>query len=222
MHSLKYGDNGKIVRIYTDSDGLLSFLVQGFSSKNSFKKIHFQALNILQFTFYHKQKNHLHRIKEVKLENIDTQQQDIKKLSIRMFISELLHNSIKEEEQNPELYAFIRNWLTEFNDTFELNINTHLLFTLDLTKHLGFYPHNENEKGKYFHLREGTFGEAVTNSEMLSEEKSKLLHDLLKGRNSFSNNERRQLIGVLMEYYKQHLSDFKDLKSKSVLEVVLS
>jgi hypothetical protein len=55
LHSLKYSENSIIVKIYTESFGLVSYLVRSVRSKKSALKTGiFQPLTLLEMVVYHK------------------------------------------------------------------------------------------------------------------------------------------------------------------------
>ena len=88
----------------------------------------------------HNTKNALNSIKEVQVINAyKTIHSDIIKQSVVFFLSEILSSSIQEEEQNKILYSYLETafvWL----DVHDKIANFHLLFLLNLTGFLGFYP----------------------------------------------------------------------------------
>jgi DNA repair protein RecO (recombination protein O) len=108
LSSLRYQDKSLIVKCFTESDGLKSYYVRdAFTSKKSSQKtVYFRPLTILEIEASHKNKGTLEYFKEVKLAypyfSIST---DIVKTTIAIFISEMLHHSIKEEEKNQSLYS---------------------------------------------------------------------------------------------------------------------
>lgn len=76
------------------------------------------------------------------------------KQSIVLFLSEILTSAIQEEENNTLLYEYLERSLIWF-DSHEQISNFHLLFLLNLTKFLGFYPDVSQSNKNGFHLREG-------------------------------------------------------------------
>jgi DNA repair protein RecO (recombination protein O) len=67
------------------------------------------------------------------------------------FLSEVLSNSIQEEEQNKTLYSYLETAFT-WLDVHDKIANFHLLFLLNLTGFLGFYPDmsEQDKKGLIF------------------------------------------------------------------------
>ena len=134
----------------------------------------------------------------------------------------LLYKSIKEEEKNSELYHFIRNWIVGFNSQKIPNINSHIEFTLNLSKYLGFYPNANIKFGKYFNLREGIFQMKIMKGVTLSLEESNIFYSFITDRIINSNKERKIILNILLDYYKCHIESFNEMKSKAILEEVLS
>ena len=71
-------------------------------------------------------------------------------------MSEVLSYSIKEEEKNKALYAYIEAGLI-WLDVHDKIANFHLLFLLNLTRFLGFYPDVSEKDNLGFDLIEDTF-----------------------------------------------------------------
>ena len=67
---IKYGDSSIICKIFTDSFGLQSYIINGIRN-SKFKNIAlYQPLNILNMVVYHKNSSGIQRIKEAKLDVI--------------------------------------------------------------------------------------------------------------------------------------------------------
>lgn len=228
LSALRYQDKSLIVKCFTESDGLKSYYVRdAFTSKKSSQKtVYFRPLTILEIEASHKNKGTLEYFKEVRLAHpyfsITT---DITKTTIAIFVSEMLHHSIKEEEKNQGLYSFLETallWL----DSHEEVVNFHLILLLEVTKFLGFYPDSTNDEHVFFEMTEGVFVPYASVS-CLSIEESQLLKRLMPLR--FDNNvklfhvsERQQLLKILLDYYSCHLDGFKRPKSLDVLKEVFS
>ena len=225
---IKFQEKSLIVKCFTQSDGLKSYFIQNaFSSKKSNQKIaYFQPLNILEIEANHKNKGTLEHFKEVKLsynyQNINT---DIIKSSMVLFLSEVLHNSIFEEEKNENLFSYLETslmWL----DTHDVISNFHLIFLMQLTKFLGFYPQTRETDGTYFEMIDGVFS-PFQGTSCLNEHETQLLKKLLNLRfedilKNFHKEERQVLLKILLDYYSIHLQGFKKPKSLEVLKEIFS
>ena len=139
LSALKYGDTSLIVKLFTESDGLKSYMLKGVlaSKKGKLKKGYFQPLTQLEVVANHRDKGTLESLRDVKLSySYKTLQTDVLKSSISLFLSEMLVISMQEEEENKALYSFIEEafiWL----DTHEDIANFHISFLIQLTTFLG-------------------------------------------------------------------------------------
>jgi DNA repair protein RecO (recombination protein O) len=226
ISSLKYQEKSLIVKCFTQSEGLKSYFVRdAFSSRKSNQKIaYFQPLTILEIEAIHKNKGTLENFKEIKIATpFQSIYADIYKSTIVLFISEILHHSIHEEEKNEALFTFLEtalNWLDTHNDI----ANFHLILLLEITKYFGFYPDISQLENPFFEIREGVFipFQAVNS---LSEHESSLLKKLIELRfesdkKTFHSSERQIILKILIEYYGFHLEGFKKPKSLEVLREV--
>lgn len=230
LQQLKYSETSLIVKIYTQKEGLLSFIIKGIrGKKGKLRTAQFQTLNLIDINYKQGQKSQLRHIVDLKISEPFTELLfDPIKRSIAIFLAELIQQSIKEEEPNQELYEFLHNsihWLdlTQANCT-----HYHLLFMMKLTKYLGFPPlviGHENDQ--YFDLQQGIFTNSCpTHTHYLENDKLDAWKDLLSCKpediNSlnFSNNLKRNMVQALMNYYKLHLINFKELNSHHILQMV--
>ena len=229
INTIKYGDTSLIATCYTEKSGLKTYMLKGIlkAKKAKVKAAYFQPLMQLNITANHNTKGTLNSIREIEVINFyNSIYSDIKKQSIILFLAETLYYSIKEEEQNASLFKYLETsllWL----DTHETVSNFHLLFLLNLSKYLGFYPETKNIDFPYFNLLEGKF----TNTYKLntiSREKitqfKKLLginFDVIEQVN-FSASNRQDILAILIQYFEFHIEGFKKPKSLNVLKSVFS
>lgn len=224
ISSLKYQEKSLIVKCFTQSDGLKSYFVpNAFAAKKSNQKIaYFQAFSILEIEANHKNKGTLEHFKEIKLaHSYQTIPTDMVKSSMILFLSEMLHHSIKEEEKNDNLFTFLETallWL----DNHDENANFHLIFLLQMTKFFGFFPSNPD--GDYFEMIDGVFSKYQGTS-CLNFNDSLLLKKLLElkfdnSKKIFVSSERQLLLKIIIDYYSIHLEGFKKPKSLDVLKEV--
>ena len=228
LSALKFNEKSLIVKCFTLSDGLKSYFVRdAFSGKKNNQKIaYFQPLTLLEIEAVHKNKGTLENFKEIKISypysSIPT---DIFKSTIVIFLSEILHHSIHEEEANPDFFSFLEAalmWL----DTNEQSANFHLILLMEATKFLGFYPEDSNPDFNYFEMREGLFL-PFENVSCLNKSNSFLLKKLLELRFDsseilFNSKERQELLKIIIDYYALHLDGFRKPKSLEVLVEVFS
>ncbi|MCF6306580.1 MAG: DNA repair protein RecO [Flavobacteriaceae bacterium] len=226
--SLKYGEADLIVKCFTQSSGLKTYLLRNVlkTKKGKLKPSYFQALTLLEIEASHKDKGTLEYLKEVKIsypyKSLHTQ---ILKSSLAIFIAEILSNSIKEEAEDKELFQYIEAsliWL----DTNAKIANFHILFLLNLSMYLGFYPDTSNVSKKYFNLIEGNFQDHNNGKYC---ESGQAIVDLKRffgidfdaiSRIKLTKNQRSDLLNMLLIYYQLHLHGFKKPKSLEVLNQI--
>ena len=228
ISSIKYQEKSLIVKCFTLSDGLKSYFVRdAFSSRKSNQKIaYFQPFSILEIEAVHKNKGTLENFKEIKLAiPFQTIHNTITKSTIVLFLSEMMHYSIHEEEENEALFTYLETallWL----DTHDEIANFHLIFLLEATKYLGFYPDNTYIDLPFFEMTEGIFTPFNAISS-LSQHETQLFKKLLSLKfesdlKTFHVIERQLLLKILIDYYSFHLEGFRKPKSLDVLKDVFS
>jgi len=232
LHQIKYSETSLILKIYTEKEGLLSFIAKGVrGKKGKFRSAQFQTLNLLELTYKEARRSELRHIIDLKISEPFTELLfNPVKRSIALFMAELIQHCIKEEEPNPELFNFLYSsihWL-------DLNRGScshfHLLFMMKLTKYLGFYPMLDgHHQDGYFDLQQGVFSthkplhayyidsEDLNAWKELIYCKSETFDNLM-----FSNAIKRKLVQALMIYYKLHLIHFKELNSHHILHTIFN
>jgi DNA repair protein RecO (recombination protein O) len=228
ISSLKYQEKSLIVKCFTLSDGLKSYFVRdAFSSRKSNQKIaYFLPFSILEIEAVHKNKGTLENFKEIKLAiPFQTIHNTVTKSTIILFLSEMMHYSIHEEEENEALFTYLETallWLDAHDDM----ANFHLIFLLEATKYLGFYPDFTDIDLPFFEMTEGIFTPFHAISS-LSQHETQLFKKLLSLKfesdlKTFHVIERQLLLKIIIDYYSFHLEGFRKPKSLDVLKEVFS
>jgi DNA repair protein RecO (recombination protein O) len=228
VSTLRYQEKNLIVKCFTASDGMKSYFVRGaFGSKKAGQKIaYFQPLTVLEIEATHKNKGTLEYLNEIKLAfPLETIHLNVVKSSISLFISEMLYVIIQEEERNEDLFHFLETailWL----DTHPHVANFHLIFLMEMTKFLGFYPDQQADVFPYFDMLEGIFTPDIR-STCLIESETRLIKKLMglkfdHTQNTFNVTERQILLKILLDYYQLHLGNFRKPKSWEILKEVFS
>lgn len=230
LTSLKYGDTSLIVKIFTASDGLKSYLLKGIltAKKGKLKTAYFQPLTQLEIAALHKNKGTLESIRDVKVNyHYQTLHANIAKNAMTMFLAEMLGNSIHEEERNDGLFEFLEAAL-QWLDTHDEISNFHLYFLIVLTKYFGFYPDMANVEASCFDLLEGDFTNTPSLNPILTGENLNYFK-LMLGTNfdrvhtiKMNKANRQELLQSLVLYYELHLQGFRKPKSLAILNEVFS
>jgi DNA repair protein RecO (recombination protein O) len=224
----KYSDTSLIIRIFTEEFGLRSYLVKGARGpKSRMKSSLFQPLTLLDLVVTNNDKGELHHIREARVSyQYHSIPENIFKSSVLLFLNELLYKSIREESANDELFGFIYENLVGL-DQVEKNLSHfHLLFAVNLTRYLGFFPqeryHGENS---VFDLQEGCFTDnpPLFQNQVIRGPVCRYLSDLVtagpQGLDSLSAGliVRNELLDWLIAYYTLHLPISGEFRSHKVL-----
>ncbi|SEA50368.1 DNA repair protein RecO [Psychroflexus halocasei] len=227
LSSVKYGEADLIVTCFTKEVGLVSFFMRGIrkSKRGKFKSSFFQSLSCLDLDFMHRDQKNLQFLKDAKVAiPYKSLHQNIYKSCIAMFLAEVLKACIREEERNLELYLFIENALIALDEAEKFS-NFHLLFLVELTRFLGFYPEMNHQNLAYFNMIEGRFEAedssiyTVQNSNVdileriLNQQKTDLFQNL-----GLNQKKRQDFLDFIIYYYELHLQSFYKPKSKEILE----
>lgn len=226
--SVKFSEADLVVKCFTHSHGLKSYLLRNIlkSKKGKLKASMFQVLTQLEIVATHKEKDTLEYIKEAKVINsYQSFHLNIYKSTMVLFLSEVLRNSIQEEEANIPLYEFLEsnfNWLDKHEDI----ANFHLVFLLQLTRYLGFFPKKPDQPTEFFNLLDGTFQNMDTNEYCIGNENVQVLSQLLQ--TNFDNQDQIKLnqkkrsgfLQMMLTYYNLHLQNFRKPKSLVVLSEI--
>ncbi|MBX2964574.1 MAG: DNA repair protein RecO [Cyclobacteriaceae bacterium] len=209
----KYGDTSIIVNIFTELFGLQSYIVNGVRSATAKGKMAlYQPLTLLDMVVYYKENAQVKRMKEVKcLHQYHSLYADVKKSAIAMFLAELLNKAVKDESHAKELYDFISGSLIILDDAEKDFENFHLVFLVKLSRLLGFGAHRVEE---------------VTGRKVVDSTLETLLEKVLVAEYdtslSISVAQRRELLDVLLNFYKDHSDTPGEFKSVSVLKEIFT
>jgi len=230
LSSLKFGDTSLIVKAYTRSDGLKSYLLKGVlaSKKAKIRAAYFMPLTQLEIVANHRNKGSLESLRDVKVAvPYRTLHTDVIKNSIVLFLAEMLGNSIQEQEQDEGLFNYLE-YALQWMDAHELSPNFHILFLLNLSKYLGFYPDTSNQNSMFFDLLEGSFCETPSLNPLIQNENLENFKKFL-GTNfdalqaiQLTKSNRRELLKTMIQYYRLHVHGFREPKSLAVLNAVFS
>ncbi len=191
LGSIKYGDNSCIATIFTQCDGMLSFLYKKTCGrKHIANSAMYLPMTLLNIEFNYRSNRNIQYFTEVSMMS-DVQNtclQNSYKNAIKMFLAEVLRHSLKKEVDCSLIFEFIENRIGWLNDAKDNYSDFHISFMLDLLKYLGYDPTFDSD----FKIN-------------------------LRTRN---RDERNHCTEILLNYYKQHIPAFPDIKSWYVLKEV--
>lgn len=229
LNAIKFQDTSLIVKCYT-KEGIKSYLLKGILSKNTkskkLKTAFFQVFTLLDIVANHNNKGKLNYIKEAQVyypfHSLNT---NIYKSSIVIFLAEILTNVLREEEENIALFNYLETsfiYLETHNET----KNFHLLFLLNLTKYLGFFPEKNYENAQFFNLSKGVFSKNKPLDKYIDNENLTLLKSII-GINFDAISKlninailRQLFLLFIIDYFALHLPEFRKPKSLAILQTV--
>lgn len=228
LHSIKYKENGAIVYLYSDGFGRQTYIVNGLrNGKNKSRAALLHPLSLLAIEADMRPKATMQQLKEfhldIPLQNIPF---DIAKSAVAMFISELLHRVIREEESNAELFSFLYHSILMLDQLEDGVANFHLHFLVQLSKYLGFYPsHGDNlPQNAYFDIKIGEFSPIrPRHPQFFSVENTQLLSILMKlpayelGQLKLNRQQRQLFLLAMMDFYLYHFDALQPLRSLQVM-----
>ena len=229
LNTIKLSDKKFIATIYTEYYGLQSCLVYENTRVNNYLRI-FNQFAILDIVIFHKPNKTLQQIKEVSINFIpQTIPFDIRKITLSTFIKEIIIASIKEQEQNNELFNFLDNTILNLDNKTTGLAFFHLQFMTNFLSYLGCKPiDNYSKIYKYFDMLEGHFTDKKPSHPYVIEPpQTAVLHNLLNNDDEYNLNNlknkmiRDNMLQLLLEYYKIHLPGMGNINSHKILKEVL-
>ncbi len=227
-----YGETSIITQIFTENFGLQSYIINGAKKpKAKISLSMLQPLHLLQMVVYHKNNGGVQHIKELKNAPVLlTIPYNIVKSSIAIFLNEVLYRAVRQQWADEALFKYIFNAVEWLDNSQESITNFHLLFLLQASRYLGFYPDLYLAgDADYFDMKNGTFSRFKPNSlYYLSPPHTANFAVLVQctfqnlSLLAFNNDERRYLVQKLLDYYALHLESFGNIHSHEILEEVLS
>ena len=210
---IKFKESSIICKIFTESFGLQSYIINGVRSSNKSKNMSlFQPLTILDLVVYNKNSANIQRLKEMKIDVIYmTNHTDIKKISVCIFLSELLSKILSNEPNQNQKFNFLYNSFLIY-DSLEKNVkNFHIQFLLKLTKFFGFQISDSSQ---------------ITKAYLNKKEQNDFVMDCLSmdydSKIQSNYSERNDVLNSLIIYFSQSLGVNIKLKSLQVLKEVFT
>lgn len=228
LQRIKYNDRQHIVVLYTRELGRVSCLLPIVHSKRS-NGVHanvFQMLSLLELELSKKGNNGMYRIKEARnLSPWMTIPFDPVKLSLAMFLSEFLFHLLKDESGSDSLFVFIQTSLQWLDASQDSVANFHIAFLIRLLRFLGLQPNVEDGYHQgYFDMIDSCFTMTrPMHRHYLQPEQAVALKQMLRIQYAtmhlykMSRSERVELLDIILQYYRLHLTHLPDLQSVEMM-----
>ena len=230
FRKLPYSETSVIADIFTLEHGLMSYIISGVRkarAKTSASLL--EVMSIVDMLAYHSDKKKLHRIKEIRSAYVyQSIPFDVRKGGILLFMAELCSKTIREPEENRELFDMIYRYLTRLDGLKSGYGNLHLEFMISLADELGFGPSlNYSESRQGFDMIGGEFVESQPSTHMHyiadGQDLAKLIEKARDGDNvlTFKREDRSVLVDHLVDYFRIHVDNLREINSHLILREVL-
>ena len=141
LSAQNYTESSVIVHLFTKQYGRHSFFFKGAKKKN--KPYIFQPFHFIEFSSnFNEDKNLNSGMSPALVVPFHKITNDVRKVSIALFLTEVLHSLLKEGAYSPLLYPYLERSISIF-DQQSFNPNFHLVFLANLLPFLGIEP-NKN------------------------------------------------------------------------------
>ncbi len=216
LHRTSYSESSLIVTFYTKGAGIQKYIFQGAKKKNNA----IFPLNICELTYYKRPDSELGKLTEANslypLTHILTNPY---KSSIAFFMVDVLKHTLQTNQPEEELFSFLKNEIKALNETDSVAYFP-LHFLAKLTEFIGISPSLEDNP-RYFNLIEGEFHSMFKTGEIeIHGEACQQLYNLFLGENP-APAYKRELLNVLLHYYKIHTPRFDVTHSLEIIEEIV-
>jgi len=228
LHYFPYSDSGKIVHLYTKSEGRVSVFVRT-SKRSTTKMAVLQPFSVVEVTLNSKSNRTMQYVKECNAAAVfNTIPFNPIKSAVTLFLAEILYKTLKEQHTDKNLFDFLEQSILFFDKCTNGIGNFHLIFLLQFSKFLGFAPNVENcDETGIFDLKSGAICQEIPLHNLyLSQEETKIFVQLLRFNFStmhllkLSRAQRQTILEQILLFYKLHLPEFSNIKSLEVLKQI--
>lgn len=220
LHFYKYSESSVIAKIFTEKFGLQSYVMKGARNKKSKNKLNLlYPLNHVLLEVTNNKKREIQYVKEInRVGNLSNINLNMNKRFISMFVSEVLMKVLVESEKEDSIFSFVCETVKTIENSDILSKNFSLLFLLQLSSYLGFFPSSENSDKNLFDLENGCFTNQSAYYNISGENKEYFKSLLLNKEVSIPYINRKELLKSLQKYYSLHHYNIENLKSYEVIE----
>lgn len=225
IQSIKHTNSSLIVKLLTKKYGVRTYFVRSTKSKKGSGINYFQPLSLIDVAVSERENKSLQNLSKVEYNHVCRSIPfSIEKTSIAFFLAEILGKVLEEQNEDVGLFEFVSHSIKDLDEQEDCS-SFHLFFLTELTRYLGFFPQNVDEElAGYFDTLNGLFTNLQPNNEFyIKLDEKRLLQQLFSNTKVNLNNEqRKELLSQLLDYYSLHHFNLKNLKSFDVLKELFS
>ncbi len=233
FRSIKYGETSVIADIFTEAEGLHSFIAGSVrTARSSMPMALFQPMTVIDIvSYYRNDANALNRLKEARVSEVYTKIPfELRRGAIALFMAEICQKCIHEAEPNPELFDFLLQKLRWLDTTESPVANMPLYFLIQLAEMLGLsigIDADDTTYEQFFDLKTGVttlippdhpmYFDGLQTARVLA--LSRLPIELCP-EVPLTRPERRELLHGLLQFYQFHLPGFTGANTPDILEAI--
>ena len=216
LHIAKYSDNTSILHAYTRDNGRMQYIVHISRKKNIANQL--QPLSYVELeSGENKAGSQFRHLKSVRLLFVP-QKTDFYRLSVSIFISEVLYRILRHPMPDAELFDYLVATIRSI-DAENSVANSHLQFLLNLTPYLGIMP-SIDLNYDWLDMQTGLPASVLpAHKDCFSKQEMQVMNALSNfDEVCLTRTERQVLLEKLCRYYELHITDFHTPKSLDILK----
>lgn len=212
--------------MYTEEKGHQTFMINSVRKAKAITPPAFlQLLTLVDIVAYHQDHKKINRIKEVRLNHVwQSIPFDRRKSAVITCLAEICSKCIKTAEPHPELFDFLHETLSAYDDPEYYDRDFLIRFLVSLSQYLGFGMEvpSKTVEGVFFDLQEGQIIHVRPgHNYLMSIADLNALKDIVKtgkeSRVSVPVEVRRRLVDQLILYFQLHIESLKEVHSLKIL-----
>lgn len=231
LKTIKYGDTSLIANIFTDVFGLQTYMIKGARSNRNKRNNTglLQPSSLLNMVVYHQPGKNFQTIKEYAVSEDQVYFHDNAiKNCIAIFSIELLHNLLKTDDPQQDLFSFSYHFLKTLGTTETAHCsNLPIYFLLNASRICGYQiSGNYNNQTPHLDIYNGNFSMIETALPPTIEAKDAAsLSAVLQSNNIMllllTAAQRQKIMEYYLLFLQIHVPGFKTLKSLPILSTIL-
>ncbi len=223
----EYKDNSYIIQMYAENHGLISINAK-INKRSKIRQAYLYPLARLNCSLAIQPSKSIHSVTECNYAGNLNPQFAPASAMIKIFIAEILSNTLREQTFEPPTFKFIEDSIDFLENNTKNSLNFLIVFLIKYTSFLGFFPNISNfYHNSMFDLVNSNFTKNTpTHNLYLSSEQSLHFANLLRASYqtmhlfTLSRPERYEILNHVMQYYNLHIIDFKEPKSLEIIRTM--
>ncbi len=228
LKTIRHGDHTVILKAWTTHAGVRSYMVR-VGSKRGISAAALQPLNRVEIVAEERADADLHTVRELRVERpYRSLHREPVRAATALFVQEVLYRVLRAESTDQGLDIFLREALETIDTAPDLRCFP-IVFLVQLSGHLGFFPEPPAEGHDHFDLQEGCFFPAgVPHGHTMAPPLSLAFSQLLDidlgslSQATIAATQRRELLDHLLLYFRLHVDGLGELRSPAVLHDTLA